>query len=95
MDLDTTCAIAILWSILIAALKILTVALAVVTTLVRLLNTLRSRRRHRPGRGRVHLQAHAVGDDQWLRTMLREPGSSVQTREREGGTECPSGRTWR
>ncbi len=95
MDLDATCAIATLFSIVVAALKILTVVLAFVTTLVRLVKMLRSRRRRRHSRGRVHPPDHAVGEDEWLSSMLGERGSSVRPRELEEGTESQSGRARR
>ena len=95
MDLDATCAIATLVSIFIPVLKILTVTLAFVATLLRLGATLRSRRRRRHVRRRVHPQDQAVVDDEWLREMLGEPDSFVRTRELDEETECQSGRAQR
>ena len=90
--MDPICAITAFFSIVVATVKVLTVVLAFVTALVRLLRTLQSRRRRRYGRGRVHPQDHAVADDEWLSKILEESGSPGRASELVEEPKWPSGR---
>ena len=95
MHLDASCAIATLLAIVVATLKILMLALAVATALVRLVGVLRSRRRRHHKRGRSHPQEHSLDDEVWLKRALPDLDFTEHASEPGEERECQLGQARR